>query len=335
MATENFEFTGKTVDDAVAEGLRTLKLRVDQVVIEVLNKGSRGIFGLGSEPALVRLTVRATPQPAPPPAPAPSITPVPIVADPQPVAPPTTAFSEQTTPTPPVVTPLSSGGLPRPTQAAEADEVEHFIDQADGRASAPPATLDDGQPETTASSKVENDADGSGDESDTANDAESDATVEALATDFLGELVRLMEFEATVRAEWRDGADELNEHGDRYLLLDVTGADLGALIGRRGEALDNLQYLLRLMVNQRLRKWQNIVVDVEGYKERRIMQLKQLATRTAAQVAASGRAVSLEPMPPNERRIIHIALRDHPDVYTESTGEGDRRKVHIVTKHSH
>jgi spoIIIJ-associated protein len=130
-----------------------------------------------------------------------------------------------------------------------------------------------------------------------------------------------------MKPSWR-----LREHNERYLLLDVQGVELGALIGRRGETLESLQYLLRLMVNQRLRKWKNIIVDVEGYKERRVVHLKQLALRTATQVASTGRAVSLEPMPPNERRIIHIALRDHPDVYTESFGEGERRKVQIMAK---
>lgn len=170
-------------------------------------------------------------------------------------------------------------------------------------------------------------------EAATSGEAEaSDEEVETIAVDLLTQMVSLMGFTATVESAWRTGHDELSEHSDRYLLLDVQGGDLGALIGRRGETLENLQYLLRLMVNQRLHRWQNIVVDVEGYKERRIHQLQQLAQRTAAQVASTGRSVALEPMPPNERRIIHIALRDHPDVYTESTGEADRRKVHIVSK---
>jgi spoIIIJ-associated protein len=160
----------------------------------------------------------------------------------------------------------------------------------------------------------------------------TDEEVEKIAVQLLSETVSLMGFEATVEPTWREGNDELSEHSDRYLLLDVQGGDLGALIGRRGEGLENLQYLLRLMVNQRLRRWKNLVVDVEGYKERRISQLKQLAQRTASQVASTGRSVALEPMPPNERRIIHLTLREHPDVFTESAGEGDRRKVQIFSK---
>ena len=159
--------------------------------------------------------------------------------------------------------------------------------------------------------------------------AVSDEELSTLAADLLRELVSLMGFQADVEVSWQipDEGD-----GERYLLLDITGSDLRSLIGRRGETLNSIQYLIRLMINQRLRQWKNIVVDVEKYKERRVTQLTQLAQRMAIQVAESGRAVSLEPMPPNERRIVHLALRDHPEVYTQSSGEGDRRKVHIVAR---
>ncbi|MBK8046705.1 MAG: hypothetical protein IPK16_06025 [Anaerolineales bacterium] len=86
------------------------------------------------------------------------------------------------------------------------------------------------------------------------------------------------------------------------------------------------------MVNQRTHAWKNIVVDVEHYREHRVEHLTQLALRSAQQVAKSGRALALEPMPPSERRIIHLALRDNPDVYTESSGEGERRKIQILPK---
>jgi spoIIIJ-associated protein len=291
MATERYEFSGKSVDEAIAEGLRVLQLSADQVDIEVLNKGSRGIFGLGSEPAQVRLHPRRPP--TPPPA---EIAPMPSTS---------AAVADVTvTETVPSISaePESDEGAPMPAAVEAVAELE----AEDVEAPLPVETSDEVQ---------------AGDEG-----------IESIAVDLLAQMVALMGFSATVESAWRSGDGELSEHSDRYLLLDVQGAELGALIGRRGETLDNLQYLLRLMVNQRLHRWQNIVVDVEGYKERRIHQLQQLAQRTAAQVADTGRPVSLEPMPPNERRIIHIALRDHPDVYTESTGEADRRKVHIVSK---
>jgi len=162
-------------------------------------------------------------------------------------------------------------------------------------------------------------------------DEAGEAEMAALAVELLSETVRHMGFEAEVVASWQEPDADNDE---RYLLLDLHGRDLGALIGRRGDTLSNLQYLLRLMVNQRLHQWKNIVVDVEQYRQRRAEHLTQLALRSADQVARSGRPLSLEPMPPNERRIVHLALRDHPSVYTESSGEGERRKIQIMPKRS-
>ena len=96
------------------------------------------------------------------------------------------------------------------------------------------------------------------------------------------------------------------------IVLDIEGDDLGVLIGRRGETLGALQYLVRLIVNRQTRRWVNIVVDVEGYKERRERQLRQLAERMAERVVATQRPVMLEAMPPYERRIVHLALRSTP-----------------------
>ena len=157
-----------------------------------------------------------------------------------------------------------------------------------------------------------------------------DEELAKMTTALLGELLSLMGFEADVDASWQDG-DETT--AKPYLLLDIRGENLGALIGRRGETLSSIQYLLRLMVNQQVKQWKNIVVDVEHYKQRRVEQLAQLADRMARQVAESERAVALEPMPANERRIIHLTLRDNPDVFTESTGDDDRRKVNIFPQH--
>jgi spoIIIJ-associated protein len=122
--------------------------------------------------------------------------------------------------------------------------------------------------------------------------------------------------------------------GDSSLVLDVTGPDLGILIGRRGETLQALQYMTRLIACRRLQRWANIVVDVEGYKKRREQALTALAHRMAERAILLGQAVSLEPMPPHERRIIHLALRDHATVATESVGEGEHRKVVIFPKGS-
>ena len=130
----------------------------------------------------------------------------------------------------------------------------------------------------------------------------------------------------------RDPA-ELNgydEQDEPTLVLDIRGNDLSTLIGRRGETLDGLQYLMRLLVAKELGHYLHVVLDVEGYKAHRAQMLKQLALRMAERVAATHKPAALEPMPANERRIVHLALRDHPQVRTESVGLGENRKVTII-----
>jgi spoIIIJ-associated protein len=127
--------------------------------------------------------------------------------------------------------------------------------------------------------------------------------------------------------------DDLAEEGESPpLTLNIVGDDLGILIGRRGETLRALQYLTRLILSRKLERWEPVVVDVESYRVRRRRLLRQLAKRMADRVAFSGQRVVLETMPAHERRIIHIALRDHPEVTTRSIGEGDHRKVTIVPR---
>ena len=109
--------------------------------------------------------------------------------------------------------------------------------------------------------------------------------------------------------------------------FDIEGDDAGLLIGRRGETLKSLQFLIRYMVSQRLGTHANVQVDVEGYQERRYQALANMARRVAQRVADTGRPITMEPMPPNERRIVHLALAEHPRVTTESLGEGSGRQV--------
>ncbi len=130
----------------------------------------------------------------------------------------------------------------------------------------------------------------------------------------------------------RDPA-ELNgydEQDEPTLVLDIRGNDLSTLIGRRGETLDSLQYVVRLLVAKELGRYLHVVLDVEGYKAHRAQTLKQLALRMADRVATTHKPAALEPMPANERRIVHLALRDHTQVRTESVGVGENRKVTII-----
>jgi spoIIIJ-associated protein len=110
-------------------------------------------------------------------------------------------------------------------------------------------------------------------------------------------------------------------------LFEIEGDDSGLLIGRRGETLRALQFIVKFIVSKRLETNANLMVDVEGYQERRYQALANLAEKVAQRVVSSGGSITLEPMPPNERRAIHMALAEHPTVTTESTGEGERRQV--------
>ena len=155
-------------------------------------------------------------------------------------------------------------------------------------------------------------------------------SVEQIARETLHELLIKMKVGAsvTIRPE-----EEMPQDEDAPpFILDISGDDLGVLIGRRGQTLQSLQYITRLIVSQEVQHWVNLVVDVDGYKVRRSKTLKTLATKIAERVARTKQPVALEPMPPNERRAVHIALRDHPAVTTQSVGKGDRRKVTIIPK---
>lgn len=146
----------------------------------------------------------------------------------------------------------------------------------------------------------------------------------------ISKMLHLLKLQAQVSAHY--GSAERD--GRRNINVDIRGNDLGVLIGRRSETLSAFQYIASLIVGKDTQQFVQLTVDVEGFRERREKQLIQMAKRMADQVAKSGRRQTLEPMPSGERRIIHIALRDHPDVKTESVGDDPYRKVTIIPKDS-
>lgn len=118
-------------------------------------------------------------------------------------------------------------------------------------------------------------------------------------------------------------------------VIDITGDDSGLLIGRRGETLRALQYLVNLVVKNNIPEENlRVVLDIERYRERRHNSLSEMALRVADRVASSGRSISLEPMTAAERRVIHLALADHPRVSTHSSGIGEGRKVTITPRNA-
>ena len=280
---QSYEYTAKTVEAAVDEGLRDMGVTRDQIDIEVVQEGSRGILGIGATDALVRLSRKAASAPA-------------------------------------KVQPQEATALPA---AAGVDAVAEPEESADTDGVSPAAEISptaDDEP-----SSIE--ADDTLSEVDEEED-EDDAELEDIAFDLLSQMLQHLDIEAEIELSWLE--DE--EDGDRPLNLNVVGDDLGILIGRNGETLASIQYLIRLMVNQELHSWKNIVIDIDSYKQRRAEQLNQMAQRLAEQVVASGRPASLEPMPASERRLVHMALRNHQQVYTASTGEDQRRKVQILLR---
>ena len=176
--------------------------------------------------------------------------------------------------------------------------------------------------ETTTPQKVSADST----DSEPAKPAGRPTDTAIVAQDTLEELLERMDIYADVVYRGGDGSD------DSPILLDVSGNDLGVLIGRRGETLASFQFLLNLLTGKRLGSWTRVVVDIEGYRARREEYLRSLANRVAERVRRSGQSIPLEPMPPNERRIVHLALQDSPDVGTESSGYGEDRRVYVIPR---
>ena len=258
------EFEARTVKEAITKGLETLGLSQDDVIIEIIDEGRSGVFGVGGKDAVVRITPKEDD-----------------------AGEEMTPLAEQPTAEPPIESLDAAEDAPEETAvAAHAGEAE---------AMEPNAAL-----------------------------LSEDEHVLSISAEFLQGVLDRMGLQANVTAQLLEGEDEI------VYRLNISGDDLGILIGRRAETLDALQYLTRLVVNQQTHRWYRIEVDVENYKQRREQSLQRLARNMADRAVSEGRTIVLEPMPARERRLIHLALRDREDVRTESIGEGDARKVTII-----
>jgi len=142
------------------------------------------------------------------------------------------------------------------------------------------------------------------------------------AVSLLKEIFRTMDLDVKINAE----------ENEKTIMIDLEGPDLGLLIGRRGETLDALQYLVNLSVNKNQEIRKKIIIDIEGYRDRREKTLQKLAEKLAEKARERGRNVVLEPMSAQERRIIHTALQGRDDIYTFSEGEDPYRKIIISPK---
>jgi spoIIIJ-associated protein len=239
-----------TVEEAVAEGLAELNLTENDVDVEVLDNGSRGLFGVGSRQARVRLTVKI-----------------------------------------------------------HSAETETSTKNPEGAQAKTSLTTDESILSEEAFSVL-------------------DDNMLFISRQTVAELLEKMKISARVEVRYGDPDDE----GQRPVLVDVQGDDLAVLIGRRAEILNALQYIVNLIVSKQVEHWVQVVIDVQGYRARHERQLRQMAQRMADQTMKAGRRQTLEPMPASDRRIIHLELRDHPGVTTQSVGEEPTRKVTIIPK---
>jgi spoIIIJ-associated protein len=311
------ETTGDSVEEAIAKGLAELGVGPTEVIVEVLEEGRRGVFGLGGTPAKVRLQLMNIPKPEA------------FV----PTAPPTIEDEMISLPSTPVWEPSPEPepeAAPEPRreprrERTERSEVRPERRQQDRspRSESRPVRA----PKPAEDYGVSDDDGGSmvvvGDEV-----PEADQDEEAqIAKVVLNELLEKMDITARIVVR-RAQAGEPEETVP--WVLDVLGSNLSRLIGRRGEALASLQYITRLITSRELQRRSEVVVDIGGYKARRAQTLHALAIRMADEAIQRNQVVTLEPMPPHERRIVHLALRERPDVVTRSIGDGTARKVTIV-----
>lgn len=251
----SLEIIAPTIEEATAKGLAELGLPREAVEVETLDEGSRGLFGLGSRQARVRLTIRTSPESL-------------ILAQ------------EENIESTELLEPIST----LTEEAAPPEELEEAVD------------LD---------------------------------RILEVTTQTVQELLEKMGIDAQVKASF---SENLDNRSRVPVMVDIRGSDLSILIGRHAETLNALQYITSLIIGKELGHSVSILLDVEGYRQRREQQLRQLARRIADQAVKTGRRQILEPMPANERRMIHIELRDHPSVKTESIGEDPHRKVTIIPK---
>ena len=187
------------------------------------------------------------------------------------------------------------------------------------------------KPEKKPEAKVEKPASIPDKEADAVKKTESIADGHDVVLDktesVVSKLLFRMGMQAQVSAHYGEPRDDR-----RPIMVDIRGQDLGVLIGHRGETLNAFQYVSSLMVGKETQQFIHLIVDVEGHRDRRERQLRQLAQRMAEQVIKTGRKLTLEPMPAAERRVIHMELREHPAVTTQSTGEEPHRKITIFPK---
>jgi spoIIIJ-associated protein len=278
----SLEVIAPSVEEAVSRGLDELGLNEEAVEVEVLDAGSKGLFGLGFRQARVRLTIKS-------------------VSTGQPTA----------------IEPEPGGAAIRMSVSEKAPASNRDLDIS----AAVPSSVSYGE-----TSRISSDI--ASESYEIIEEGEQEMLLQ-VARDTVQELLERMSVRAQVTAHLGEPDDF---HSRTPLLVDIRGDDLSILIGPKAETLNALQYIAGLIIGKEIGRSVPLIVDVEGFRARRAQQIRHLAHRMADQAIKTGRRQVLEPMPASERRLIHIELRNHPDVTTESIGEDPRRKVTIVPR---
>ena len=327
------ETTGENRDAAIAAALAQLGMDRDDVSVEVLDNGKKGFLGIGATPARVRVTYEVPDEPVKA---EPVHTPVekiekaekpakPRHAD-KPTAPKAEKAPKADKPKPQKLSITDEDDTPRLVKAAPADFVPEKLEverpprrerprrERGGRRDRRPR---EERPITPSVPK----------ERELIPVSEACMRqAEKLATDFITGLLEKMGVEGQVTTLPQVECDQLR--------LEISGPDMGPIIGRRGDTLDAIQYLGSLILNNALDEHVRLSVNTENYREKRAESLERLARKMAMKVVKSHRSMTLEPMNPYERRIIHAALQDFNGVTTYSTGTEPGRRVVIAPDNS-
>ena len=316
MSNKDFiELSSATVEQAISEALAQLGAAHDDVVIEVLATPRSGLLGLGARDARVRVSRRTdvaatSGVTAPPPAPPPQ-------------------RREQTTPTPrpeaprretPAASQPRAEGAParqaQPPRAPREPRAEREREREQPRRTPP-------RDERTRENEAEDFSGESAGEDVGGGDrraANLDEQVQEAST-LLAQILELMNEKSEIR----------RGEGDRESLeLEIKGDGSGILIGRHGQTLDALEYILNRIVARRIKDAMPILLDTESYRARRRQQLHRMALSIGERAKREHEAIKLDPMPPRDRRIVHLALKDDPMITTRSAGEGFLRSVEVV-----
>ena len=320
MTSTSLEYIAATAEEAINKGLQNLNVTRDEVDIEILDNGKKGIFGLGSRQARVRVTIKADSlrasiqkEEAEAQAPAAEVQQPEVKAE-------EPAVEPAETPAPRTEKPAASkpAAFRKENKAAEPKPARK---QEPKQAPVQPKAEKPARVEVTIEKPAE------------LEDSEGDPVVNEetmqIASNVVRDLLEKMHVKASIQARIGEAADDMDSN---IILIDIQGDDLSFLIGRHSEVLQSLQYITSLIVGREVGHWVPLVIDIQGYRERRERQLRQMAVRMADQVAKTGRRISLEPMTATERRIVHLALRNNNQIMTESIGEEPNRKVVIYPK---